>query len=744
MQARPPRISRRRLLQATGGGVLAASAGAGVWAWLAPEDLLTRSAQGARTGRSVAAAPDPAFLHVIAHADDGLYFMNPDLEQSVRSGGRSVTVCLTGGESDGHNVGEETLDPASVPQDRAAFSRARVNGLRAAHAVMATGAPDSPWDIEAVSLLPGFQVEVQTLRAAPQNQLIFLGLVEARAVWAPRATSLRGLWLGASDTLPTLRAAGTPVQWPFHYTREQVVRTLVAVLERVGPSVVRTLDPNAVHEPHQPEDGPDFHLAGTDPRLTGLRYYDHQDHTASAYFVQAALARYWGRGHRRPTLVESYLGYEVAALPAGLDTAAARRKGDLLSVYGWADNRDCGDPAGCGDRKVGGSAFSGGSSGWTRSTRLRAPGSNGWIRPARDGRLVAFAVLDGRACCWTETDVGSGSFGGPVSVGGELLQGQIQVVRHPDGTLQLFACRTVLPGRNAAHRRELMTARQRGTSADGSPGLRAVGVARLARPGSGQVAGDRLPGGGGGPERHGACLRTDLGRRHRLPQRPARHAVGAVAAAGGPGRLTHRRHRRSSTDWTPASTPRGWCIWSHRPRERCTTGCRRRPVRFRSLPLPPACRKRAARSVSSALGNGAVRMTYRRPDTAQVLIADWRRPAGGWRVTARCPVVGGHGRVAAAPVGRGDRMVLAVRDAAGEVRVAMAQEGPRPWQQGKVPHSGAAGVAVDAEGRAVVVALGHDGCLYAARQRAAGKSGRFVGWRAQAGSSDRAADGGAA
>ena len=56
----------------------------------------------------MADAADQAFLHVIAHADDALYFMNPDLEQSIRSGARSVTVCLTGGESDGHNVGRNT------------------------------------------------------------------------------------------------------------------------------------------------------------------------------------------------------------------------------------------------------------------------------------------------------------------------------------------------------------------------------------------------------------------------------------------------------------------------------------------------------------------------------------------------------------------------------------------------------------------------------------------------------------
>ncbi len=325
--------------------MLAATAGAGVWARLS--DHPPRTAEPAGPGGSLADPAAQSFLQVIAHADDGLYFMNPDLEQSLRGGARSVTVCLTGGEADGRNVSRRAPDPARVPQNRAAFARARANGLRAAHAAMATGDPAARWDVAALSLLPGFEVEIQTLRDAPQHQLIFLGLVEARAVWQSRAATLRGLWLGATGTLPTLRPVGTPVKRQFHYTRDQLTETLVAVLDRVRPTVVRTLDPNAVHSRRRPPATPD-----RDPRLVGLRYYDHQDHTASAYFAQAALAAYAGRG--RPAVVENYLGYEAGALPNDLDLRAARRKARLLSVYGWADHRACGDPAGCGDRKVGG------------------------------------------------------------------------------------------------------------------------------------------------------------------------------------------------------------------------------------------------------------------------------------------------------------------------------------------------------------------------------------------------------
>ncbi|MFF8785259.1 PIG-L family deacetylase [Streptomyces sp. NPDC015125] len=729
--ARPPRVSRRWLLQATGAGVLAATAGVGVWARLSDDGVGTAGPAG--PGRPLTNPADQSFLQVIAHADDGLYFMNPELEQSLRSGARSVTVCLTGGEADGRNVSRRAHDPARVPQDRAAFSRARANGLRAAHAVMATGDPAAPWDVAALSLLPGFEVEIQTLRDAPQHQLIFLGLVEARAVWQARARSLRGLWLGATGTLPTLRPAGTPVKRQFHYTRDQVVQTLVAVLDRVGPTVVRTLDPNAVHSPKRPPAGAD----GA-PRPAGLRYYDHQDHTASAYFAEAALAAYGGRG--RPAIVENYLGYEDGVLPHDLDFEAARRKARLLSVYGWADHRACGDPAGCGDRKVGGSALNGGSRNWTRSTRLRAPGSNAWLRPAGDGRLTAFAVLGQTAYCWAETRPGSGSFGAPVPVGGELLQGQIQVVRRPGGALQLFASRTVLPGRNAAHRRDLLTAPQTGTTTDGVPVF--ARWESLGSPDPDPVRSLET----GFP----AAVATPDGTVHVF----VRTWDGDVAHRGGPhGRHWSRWQRLEGPVSTLKASPRivdglDACVDSegliHLAAPTVGTvqhwvskepGQLPRPAAATGLPQPGG-------PVSLVpVADGAVRAVFRRSATAQVLIAERQRMIGAWRVSARCAAVGGYGRVAAAPVGSGDRMVLAVRDDAGEVRMAMAQDGPGPWQRGRVAHSAAAGVAQDAVGRAVVVALGLDGRLYTARQTSVGQSVRFGGWRAQAGPPERAGGG---
>ncbi|MFE1775374.1 PIG-L family deacetylase [Streptomyces sp. NPDC059008] len=720
--APPPRVSRRRLLQAAGGGALAAAAGTAVRSWR----LTERHPTGAGDrGRLLVDPADQSFVQVVAHADDGLFFMNPDLEQSLRCGARSVTVCLTGGEADGRNVSPAALHPGSVPQDRAAFARARTNGLRAAHAAMATGNPAAPWDVAAVSLLPGLQVEVHTLQGAPHHRLVFLQLVEARAVWQARTASLRGLWLGAAGTLPTLRPAGTPVERRFHYTRDQVVQTLVAVLDRVRPTVVRTLDPNAAHSPKPPPA-----TADRDPRLAGLRYYDHQDHTASAYFAQAALAAYRGGAPHRPAIVENYLGYEAGVLPGDVDAETARNKARVLSVYGWADRRRCGDPAGCGDRKVGDSALRGTARNWTRSTRLRAPGSNAWLHAAHDGRLAAFAVLGGAAYRWAESRPGSGRFGAPLPAGGELLQGQIHAVRRSDGALVLFASRTVLPGRHTAHRRELVTAVQHGTAADGGPAFGRWEP--LGSPDADPVRSLEI----GFP----AAVATPDGAVHVFVRTWDGNIAHRAAPPRGPFSPWRRLEGPVSTlqaspgivDDIDACVDSDGLIHLVAPSARTVqhwvskrAGLTPRPAAATGLPRP-------AGPVSAVpLAGGVVRLAYRRADTARVLIAERQRTAGTWRVSAQCEAVGGYGRVAAAPIGGGEGMVLAARDDDGEVRMAMAQDAPGPWQRGRAAHSAAAGVAQDAAGRAVVVVLGNDGRLHSTRQTSAGRSAPFGRWRAQ-------------
>lgn len=85
-------------------------------------------------------------LQVVAHPDDDLFFMNPDLSRSISTGVKVATVYLTSGESDGRNEAHSPhlQDPAR-PADHAAYAEARQNGIRAAYAQMATGDRTSAW-----------------------------------------------------------------------------------------------------------------------------------------------------------------------------------------------------------------------------------------------------------------------------------------------------------------------------------------------------------------------------------------------------------------------------------------------------------------------------------------------------------------------------------------------------------------------------------------------------------------------
>ena len=306
---------------------------------------------------------------------------------------------------------------------------------------------------------------------------------------------------------------------------------------------------------------------GPDPRLAGLRYFDHQDHTASAYFAQAALADYWGRSHRRrPAIVENYLGYEVGGLPdrprhrgrppegraaVGLrlgGQARLRRPGRLRRPQGGRHGLQPAEPAELDPLHP---------AARSRLQRLDPP------RQGRPARRLRRARRQGR--CWTETAPGSGSFIRPSPWAANCCRGRSRWSGIPDGTLQLFACRTVLPGRNAAHRREVMTAVQTGSSPDGCPPSRAGNPSdpptrsrpsrwrwdsrRRWRPGTAPCTSSYGPGTAASPAAAARAARSG-------------GCGGGLRARPG----SRRRRRRSPTGWMPGWTPRGGCMSSPRRR----------------------------------------------------------------------------------------------------------------------------------------------------------------------------------
>lgn len=364
-----------------------------------------------------------AVLHIIAHQDDDLYFMNPDLVRSLQDGDRVATVVVTAGEGDGINVDTDEPQRAAVPPDFAGYSTERGCGLRSAYARMATGNRDHPWRREPVELVPGFAAERFTLDGHDEVCLYFLQIHMGAPTERGVRTRLTDLWEGAIRTQATLPVRGCTVGTVQHVTREQVIGALTAVLAHERPTTVRTMDPDPEH----------------DGGREGYVGSDHADHTTTTQFALAALARHRDTGHN--PVVEHYRAYANRFWGYNLDSAATAEKAEYLATYAGLDAPTVcphGTCRTCGDRQLGRNPY--------RSTHMMSaayrysPATN-WLRLGPGGRLNAFGVLAGRLAFWTETAPASGEWKGPYVLGDGWIAPTLAVTGLPGGPAELVGLR---------------------------------------------------------------------------------------------------------------------------------------------------------------------------------------------------------------------------------------------------------------------------------------------------------------
>ncbi|MEV5576535.1 PIG-L family deacetylase [Spirillospora sp. NPDC052269] len=379
-----------------------------------------------RTSTTRVAGPSSvAFMQVVAHPDDDLYFINPDLVQSVRSGAPVTTVYVTAGEANGRNANARDIarGQPTVPIDYPGYIAARHAGLRRAYAQMATGDPNAVWTRGLLPTTKG-PVESDTLAKRPNVRLVFLNTGNWRG---PDGTMQRlmGMWEHRVKQLQTRPALGSPVSKPTSYTLAELIAQLDELMRRFHPSVIRTLDP-------APERGTD--KKGFEQRI------DHPDHTATALMTREAARRYQ-KQVPGPVVTEYYRGYYNRHWPADLGPDAFEEKMSFIRTYGWADKGrfPCREPGGCGDLQTG---DSGDRNGWPQSTHPRYTGSTRWMQPQADGRLMAFAVVSDRVTRWEQDRPGGGWHPGvPMSDPGFVSD--LDVARLPDGRLAVFGLRVL-------------------------------------------------------------------------------------------------------------------------------------------------------------------------------------------------------------------------------------------------------------------------------------------------------------
>jgi hypothetical protein len=368
------------------------------------------------------------FMQFVAHEDDDTLFMNPDIQNFLGAGYGTVTVVLTAGEASGTvSVSSPGCTAPAPYEPQAVFAGNREEGMRSAYSSMA-GLPNS-WT-RAVYSIAGTPVEIDALDGAAQVQLVFLNIPEEGDSDYAFAASCGGPLLclyndGAGAlAFPTIVPNGGLAP-AVAYTRASLMQTLSGLVSMYQPSVVRMLDP----QPYE------HYLAGDTYEVT----YDNLDHRAAGRFADEALAAYTGN-----YAAQYYKGYSIQNHQPDLDPSEYVRKTDVF--FNYMSSGDCqydknaiyfvcaqGLPMGY----VGYWA-------WFRTTDERYPASTTWLTALSTGHLAAFAVQGRQVVAWIENTPG-GSWTGPTLVGGGPVAPHIATAQLPNGDTAVFALQVPLP-----------------------------------------------------------------------------------------------------------------------------------------------------------------------------------------------------------------------------------------------------------------------------------------------------------
>ncbi|MET8865537.1 PIG-L family deacetylase [Nonomuraea sp. NPDC004580] len=343
----------------------------------------------AGAGYAATTTPEARFMQVVAHEDDDLLFMNPDVHDSIQAGMPSVTVFITAGQITG--LGNSDAERA----------RNRQRGAQDAYARMAAVPDADPQDQEEwegdVWTLSGRQVERYTLKDAPHVQLVFMNLRDGQLGWF--------VW-GDDFVDETIIPQGSQITQTFTYDTQDVIDVLSGMMQHYQPTVVRALDPMPEHR-------------------------GHADHVGATMFARESAAAYGV-----PVIQLHYRDYNIRDVPVNLTPSAITQK---LSILGDYFTYDPFDPDGWESRLY---------YRWARGTTWAARDSSGLphVFVVRSGLVYAYA--QDALGQWTGP-VALADAGGPLAQGisvGHNADGRMQIFARRMSDDRVVSLRQTTPG----------------------------------------------------------------------------------------------------------------------------------------------------------------------------------------------------------------------------------------------------------------------------------------------------------
>jgi GlcNAc-PI de-N-acetylase len=243
--------------------------------------------------------------YVVAHEDDDLLFMNPDLQAAIRLGHCTLTSFLTAGNDNKQGASGLT------------YMKQREEGIRQAYAKMA-GQRNS-W-LEGNFFINNRKVKLFALSGDLRVVLLFFRLSDgADRDYNKTLAALNS----AADGAITLQS----IDGSNSYTKSQLVKTLADIMKYAQPKYL-----------HIQDSSPSPFITDKD-----LTVGDHVDHVVSARLVEAAEQQY-----TQPHMVIRYRDYNINTETASnLSAADQASKLSTFNVYAAKDPVICPQGNGC-------------------------------------------------------------------------------------------------------------------------------------------------------------------------------------------------------------------------------------------------------------------------------------------------------------------------------------------------------------------------------------------------------------
>jgi len=230
-------------------------------------------------------------LYVVAHEDDDLLFLSPDLLGDASQGHCTRTVFLTAGDA-ALGLG---------------YAQSREQGIEAAYSQM-SGVANS-WTTTDAGV-PGYNVRMRTLVGNPDVSVVFMRLPDGFGLGTGSAVnnyeSMQKLMAGQISSIHSIDGSAS-------YSLSSLRATLAAIFNQFRPDYIHTMDYTG-----QFDDG------------------DHSDHHATAYLTRDTANAYSGAYE-----LFSHLGYGVPYLPQNVFSPVLDAKRSAAATYGAYDSQVC-------------------------------------------------------------------------------------------------------------------------------------------------------------------------------------------------------------------------------------------------------------------------------------------------------------------------------------------------------------------------------------------------------------------